>query len=97
MAPAPDRVFRALGHPVRLCIAEALAGGPRPVGDLVELVGLGWSTVSRHLAVLREAGVVGDERRGNRVHDTLALPCVASFSQCIRAAQAGHEVLLSTR
>ena len=51
--------------------------------DLVEACGLGWSTVSRHLAVLREAGVLVDEKRGLQVFHRLALPCVARFIDCL--------------
>jgi DNA-binding transcriptional ArsR family regulator len=79
----PAQVFKALGHPARVAIARELAGGERCVCDLVELVGLGWSTVSRHLAVLREAGVVADEKRGMQVFYRLELPCVARFINCL--------------
>ena len=53
-------VFKALGHPARLQVVTELADGERCVCDLVELTGLGWSTVSRHLSVLKSAGVIED-------------------------------------
>ena len=96
MEPQPVVVFRALGHRARLAIAEELARGDRCVAELVELVGLGWSTVSRHLATLRAAGVVRDERRGNRVIYSLALPCVATFARCLEGAAQGRTVELRT-
>lgn len=85
-------VFKALGHPARLYIVEELAGGERCVCDLVELVGLGWSAVSRHLAVLKAAGVLEDEKRGLQVFYRLALPCVKSFTDCLDAAHKGQAV-----
>jgi DNA-binding transcriptional ArsR family regulator len=85
-------VFKALGHPARLHIVEELASGERCVCDLVELVGLGWSAVSRHLAVLKEAGVLQDEKRGLQVFYRLALPCVNSFNHCLVAARNGEAV-----
>lgn len=80
---SPDVVFKALGHPARVTIVRQLSEGERCVCDLVEAVGLGWSTVSRHLSVLREAGVVEDEKRGLQVFYRLALPCVARFIDCL--------------
>jgi DNA-binding transcriptional ArsR family regulator len=85
-------VFKALGHPARLHIVEELAAGERCVCDLVELVGLGWSAVSRHLAVLKAAGVLEDEKRGLQVFYRLALPCVKSFTDCLDAAHRGAAV-----
>ncbi len=72
-------VFKALGHPARLKVARELVGGERCVFDLVTLTGLGWSTVSRHLSVMREAGVLAFERRGQQIVYRLVLPCVAGF------------------
>jgi DNA-binding transcriptional ArsR family regulator len=85
-------VFKALGHPARLQIVEALGGGERCVCELVDAVGSGWSTVSRHLAVLKAAGIVEDEKRGLQVFYRLALPCVNTFAECLDAAKAGADV-----
>jgi DNA-binding transcriptional ArsR family regulator len=76
-------VFKALGHPARLRIVRELSGGEKCVCDLVFAAGLGWSTVSRHLSVLREAGVVTDEKRGQQVIYRMALPCVNRFLDCL--------------
>lgn len=85
-------VFKALGHAARLQIVNELANGERCVCELVELTGLGWSTVSRHLAVLKAVGVIGDEKRGMQVFYSLRLPCVARFTACLREASAGQDV-----
>ena len=85
-------VFKALGHADRLRILEELAEGERCVCDLVNTVGSSWSTVSRHLAVLKAAGVVADEKRGLQVFYRVALPCVPSFMTCIDAARQGEPV-----
>jgi DNA-binding transcriptional ArsR family regulator len=58
--------FNAVAEPRRRQILDVLAGGERPVGELVEELGLGQPQVSKHLKVLREVGVVevrGDGRR----------------------------------
>lgn len=85
-------VFKALGHPDRLRIVDELEDGERCVCELVEAVGSGWSTVSRHLSVLRDAGVVADEKRGLQVFYRIALPCVVSLRLCLDAAHRGEAV-----
>ncbi len=85
-------VFKALGHPARLQVVTELADGERCVCDLVELTGLGWSTVSRHLSVLKSAGVIEDDKRGLQVFYRLKLPCVARFTACLHAASEGQDV-----
>ena len=85
-------IFKALGHPARLQVVNELAVGERCVNDLVDLTGLGWSTVSRHLAVLRSVGVIDDEKRGLQVFYRLKLPCVARFTACLHAAGEGQDV-----
>ena len=50
--------FRALAEPNRLQIVELLLGGPRPVGDMVDQLGLRQPQVSKHLRVLSNAGLV---------------------------------------
>lgn len=53
------RMLRALSNPVRLEIVRWLASNPNCItGDVVQVAGLAQSTVSRHLAVLRDAGLV---------------------------------------
>lgn len=90
-------VFKALGHPARLAIVHELAEGERCVCDLVSLTKLGWSTVSRHLTVLKSVGVIADEKRGLQVFYHLKLPCVARFSACLQAAAEGQDVAFTVR
>ena len=80
---AQAAVIKAMGHPSRLLMLQALAGGPRCVCELAEQVGSDMSTVSRHLAQLRQAGLVSDEREGTRIICHLRVPCVLDFLSCI--------------
>lgn len=89
--PAP--VFKALGHPARVTVVRELIAGEKCVCELVEALGLGWSTVSRHLSVLREAGVVADDKRGLQVFYRLELPCVAHFIHCLDAPARHPELM----
>jgi len=80
---AMARVMKSLGHPARLRMVEELSKGERCVCVLTELVGLDMSTVSRHLAMLVNAGVLSSEKRGNQVFYKLRTPCVMKFFNCI--------------
>lgn len=57
-APTTTDAFNAVAEPRRRAILDALAGGERPVNELVELLGVAQPQVSKHLRVLREVGVV---------------------------------------
>ncbi|GEM_PF-427219 len=69
-------VLKALAHPSRLLILEALAREPHCVCELTRMIGADTSTVSKHLSVMKNAGVLLDEKRGNMVYYSLACPCV---------------------
>lgn len=56
--------LRALAEPTRVRILRLLRGGPLCVGDLADVLGILQPNASRHLACLRRAGLVEDERRG---------------------------------
>jgi ArsR family transcriptional regulator len=83
---SPDEVFKALGNRARLTIVRTLMDGERCVCDLVQAAGLGWSTTSRHLEVLRAAGVVAGDKRGQKIFYRLELDCVAHFIDCLDKA-----------
>ena len=79
---AQARIFKALGHPSRLLMVDALREGEKCVCELQALVGDDMSTISKHLAVLREAGVVSPEKRGTSIYYRLTLCCLDTFLQC---------------
>ncbi|MDD3119347.1 MAG: metalloregulator ArsR/SmtB family transcription factor [Victivallales bacterium] len=92
------KVFKALGHPTRLLLVEKLAAGECCVCELVALAGVDFSTVSRHLSLLKEAGIIRDEKRGQKVFYRLELPCVIRFDSCVEAAlQAQLEAKIARR
>ena len=83
-------VFKSLGNPVRLKILARLMEGESCVADLVELSGAGFSTVSRHLSVMKATGLVIDEKRGQQVFYSLAMPCVVGFIDCLLDVKNGR-------
>jgi len=81
-----SRVFKALGHPVRLAMVEQLSAGERCVCELMELPTLSrlsGPTISQHLLVLKTAGITADEKRGKKIFYRLRMPCVAEISLCV--------------
>lgn len=79
------RIIKALAHPTRLFIVDELAKGERCVCELTKLVGDDVSTVSKHLTVLRNSGIVVDEKRGQQVFYALRVRCVLKFFDCVEA------------
>ena len=59
-----SEVFKALGHPVRLKIVDGLLSHSCNVGEIVEGLGLPQSTVSQHLGILRNQGIIAPEKDG---------------------------------
>lgn len=80
---AQAELLKALGHPTRLWIVKQLADGEHCVCDFVNAVGVRFATVSQHLAVLKQAGVLSDEKRGKSVYYRLACPCVLKMLECL--------------
>ena len=82
---ARAKVIKAMAHPSRLLIIDQLTEGERCVFELTEMIGADKSTVSKHLSVLREAGIVQDEKRGLQVYYSLRVPCITNFFSCVEA------------
>jgi len=78
-------IIKAMAHPARLFVVEELSRGERCVSDLTEMIGADVSTVSRHLSVLRNAGIVTHRREGAQVFYALRCPCVLDFFSCVES------------
>ena len=76
-------VFKALAHPSRLYMVEALANGEKCVCEFVEEIQADISTISKHLAVLKQAGIIASEKRGKWVYYKLTFTCLTGFLGCI--------------
>lgn len=77
------KVIKALAHPARLEIVQALASGERCVSELQALVGGDLSTVSKHLTLMRKAGWIDCRKEGQQVRYRLACECLPTFLRCI--------------
>ncbi len=90
-----SRMFKALSDPVRLRLLSLIAsheGGEACVCDLTGPFDVSQPTISHHLKVLREAGLVGSERRGTWVYYWVLPEALAKLSDLLRAPAAPAEV-----
>ena len=78
-------ILKALAHPIRLFMIEQLAEKSYCVYDLTEMVGLDVSTVSKHLSILKNAGLVHVEKKGRQVFYSLRMRCALNFLDCVEA------------
>ena len=89
LAPAAA-LFRSLGDPARLAIVQRLAVGPARVTDLTGALGLAQSTVSKHLACLRDCGLVTVRAAGRASVYSLSQPAL------LQVLAAAEQVLAAT-
>lgn len=82
---ARARIIKAMSHPTRLFVVDELSKGERCVCELTEMIGADMSTVSRHLSILKGAGIIQDEKRGANVYYRLRVPCELNFFDCVGA------------
>ena len=75
-------ILKAVSHPIRLYIIDLLSEGEKCVYDIDEKLHIDISTISRHLATLRRAGIVDSDKRGTQVYYRLKIPCVLNFFTC---------------
>jgi ArsR family transcriptional regulator len=83
-------VLKALGHPSRLYIVETLREKPHCVCELTELIGADTSTVSKHLSVLKAAGIVRDRKEGTTVYYSLACSCIDDILSSVESIVRSH-------
>jgi DNA-binding transcriptional ArsR family regulator len=88
---ARAKVVKAMAHPTRLLIVDELAKGEKCVCELRDMIGADISTVSKHLSVLKQAGIVEDEKRGLQVWYSLKVPCILNFFGCVEDVLKANE------
>lgn len=81
----PDAIFRSLSDPTRRALFERLCdNGEQTVGALTTWAGLAQPTISKHLIVLRQAGLVRDRHVGRQTHYSAHLPALAPLMDWTR-------------
>lgn len=76
-------VIKALGHPLRIEIVDYLKEQQRSVSEIIEHFSADPSNVSRHLAILKRAGILGSTKKGLNVYYNVAMECIPGFIKCI--------------
>ena len=84
------KIIKAMAHPVRLIVIEFLKNGERSFSDIFDLFKLDKSTVSKHLLVLKEAGIVSSRKDGADMIYKLEVPCITDFFSCVTAVIASN-------
>ena len=77
-------ILKGLAHPLRIAILDFLKDRPQCVCDIAEHISSERSNVSRHLAVMVNAGVLKYHKEGLKVIYELKMPCVLRFFSCLR-------------
>lgn len=94
---ARAKIIKALAHPTRLFLVEELSRSERCVCDLTDMVNADMSTVSKHLSILKAAGLVQDRRQGTSIFYSITTPCVLNFLGCVESIfreSAQHQLTL---
>jgi DNA-binding transcriptional ArsR family regulator len=79
-------ILKALAHPVRIRLFEALADGEKTAGDLAQITGEKDANTSRHLSVLKTAGLVTTRKEGLNVYYANVMPCLIPALSCVSQA-----------
>jgi ArsR family transcriptional regulator len=82
---ARAKVARALAHPSRLMMLDLLGKTERSVTEITKAVGSDQSTVSKHLAILKEAGLIAARKEGTTSFYRVTCECLGGFFSCLEA------------
>jgi len=77
------KILKALAHPSRLFMVEKLYENPHCVCELAEMIGIDMSTASKHLSILKNAGLVDNTKQGTTVYYSLRCACIMEFIGCL--------------
>jgi len=78
-------ILKAVAHPSRIFIVEKLSEKPYCVCELTAMIGADTSTVSKHLSILKNAGIIIDKKRGTAVYYSLETPCLLRLISCVES------------
>jgi len=75
-------VFKALAHPTRIFIVEQLLKREHCVNELTKMIGVEMPTISKHLSVLRNVGIITSRKENNNVFYRIKQECVKNTLSC---------------
>ena len=77
-----SNIIKSMAHPIRLIIVDLLQDGEKPFSQIKKKFQFDKSTISKHLSLLKEAGIVSSKKIGTETIYKLEVPCVADFFNC---------------
>lgn len=77
------QIIKAMAHPTRLFIIDELSKGEKCVCELTDMIGDDISTVSKHLSIMKNVGIIESQKKGNMVYYRLKVPCIINFLGCV--------------
>ncbi len=80
-----SKIIKAMAHPVRLMMVEMLKAGEHTFSQIFDVFKLDQSTVSKHLLVLKESGIISSRKAGTDMIYRLDVPCITDFFSCVTA------------
>ena len=88
-------ILKGIAHPVRLCVVEALAKREMCVCEIAEMFHFDRTTISKHLALMKNLGILDSRKEGLNVWYSLRIRCLASLLSCVEKVVLGQEVDMS--
>jgi len=76
-------ILKAIAHPSRIFIVEKIKDKPYCVCELADMIGIDQSTTSKHLSLLKNAGIIEAKKEGTTVYYSLRCACILDFIGCI--------------
>jgi len=76
--------LRSVAHPVRLRLLQLLLEREYTVGELAEMCGVASHVASEHLGLMRDRGLLGNERRGRKVYYRVIAPALQGILRCVK-------------
>lgn len=80
-----SEVIKAMAHPVRLIVIEVLKNGEKSFSELMKYFDIDKSTLSKHISVLKNSGIVISRREKSGMFYHLQVPCITEFFSCVTA------------
>lgn len=88
-------ILKGIAHPVRLRVVEALARREMSVCEIAELFDFDRTTISKHLSLMKDLGILDSRKDGLHVIYRLKMRCLASVLSCVEKVVRGREADLS--
>ena len=85
-------ILKGIAHPVRLCVVEALAKREMCVCEIAEMFHFDRTTISKHLALMKNLGILDSRKEGLNVWYSLRIRCLASLLSCVEKVAQGQNL-----